>query len=310
MPLFDDKTTRRANKEHQLDKDFSKAMQKAFWEEIRGFFARKSTRLLPFDEVKDKLEIWFVQDLGMQTISIDSIVGSEGRYKNFTRQFLPIKEDLRDRWKNVVQAYYSHRNLPPVELYRVQDTYFVKDGHHRVSVARTKGVRYIEARVYNYECDVPLSKEMDLEKLAIQETYHQFLKDTQLNISRPNPGLQLTLLGGYPILMEHIQVHKHYLEKKKGEEVSITEAACSWYDNVYIPLAIAVRKNRIMKQFPHRKETDFYLWVIQNRRQLMEEYEREGEAESMVEADARKFDGLFRKILGAIRRFLGLVRYR
>jgi len=151
---------------------------------------------------------------------------------------------------------------------------------------------------------------MDLEKLAIQETYHQFLKDTQLNISRPNPGLQLTLLGGYPILMEHIQVHKHYLEKKKGEEVSITEAACSWYDNVYIPLAIAVRKNRIMKQFPHRKETDFYLWVIQNRRQLMEEYEREGEAESMVEADARKFDGLFRKILGAIRRFLGLVRYR
>ena len=309
MPLFDDKTTRRANKEHQLDNDFSKAMQKAFWEEIRGFFARKSTRLLPFDEVKDKLEIWFVQDLGMQTISIDSIVGSEGRYKSFTRHFLPIQEDLRDRWKNVAQAYYFHRNLSPVELYRVQDTYFVKDGHHRISVARTKGVRYIEARVYEYECDVPLSKEMDLEKLAIQETYHQFLKDTQLNISRPNPGLQLTLLGGYPILMEHIQVHKHYLEKKKGEEVSIPEAACSWYDNVYMPLAIAIRKNRIMKQFPHRKETDFYLWVIQNRRQLMEEYEREGEAESMVEAYAQKFDGPFRKFLGAFKRFLGLVRY-
>ena len=309
MPLFDDKTTRRANKEHQLDKDFSKAMQKAFWEEIRGFFARKSTRLLPFDEVKDKLEIWFVQDLGMQTISIDSIVGSEGRYKSFTRHFLPIQEDLRDRWKNVAQAYYFHRNLSPVELYRVQDTYFVKDGHHRISVARAKGVRYIEARVYKYECDVPLSKEMDLEKLAIQETYHQFLKDTQLNISRPNPGLQLTLLGGYPILMEHIQAHKHYLEKKKGEEVSIPEAACSWYDNVYMPLAIAIRKNRIMKQFPHRKETDFYLWVIQNRRQLMEEYEREGEAESMVEAYAQKFDGPFRKFLGAFKRFLGLVRY-
>ena len=310
MPLFDDKTTRRANKEHQLDKDFSKAMQKAFWEEIKGFFARKSTQLLPFDEVKDKLEIWFVQDLGMQTIRIDSIVGSEGRYRNFTRQFLPIKEDLRDRWKNVVQAYYSHRNLPPVELYRVQDTCFVKDGHHRISVARAKGVRYIEARVYEYECDVPLSKEMDLEKLAIQETYHQFLKDTELKLSRPNPGLQLTLLGGYPILMEHIQAHKYYLENKKGEEVSIPEATCSWYDNVYTPLAIAIRKNRIMKQFPHRKETDFYLWVIQNRCQLMEEYGREGEAESVVEAYARKFDGFFRKILGAIRRFLGLVRYR
>ena len=310
MPLFDDKTTKRANKEHQLDNDFSKAMQKAFWEEIRGFFARKSTRLLPFDEVKDKLEIWFVQDLGMQTISIDSIVGSEGRYKSFTRQFLPIKEDLRDRWKNVVQAYYSRQNLPPVELYRVQDTYFVKDGHHRISVARAKGVRYIEARVYEYECDVPLNKEIDLEKLAIQETYHQFLKDTQLNTSRPNPGLQLTLLGGYPILMEHIQVHKHYLEKKKGKEVSIPKAACSWYDNVYMPLAKAIRKNRIMKKFSHRKETDFYLWVIQNRSQLMEEYEREMEAERMVEAYAQKFDGFFWKTIGDFKRFLGLVRYR
>ncbi len=309
MPIFDDTTTKRAKKKHRLDSDFSQAMQKAFWEELKGFILRKSTRLLPFDDVKEKLDIWFVQDLGIQTISIDSIVGSEGRYRSFTRHFLPLEEDLRDRWKKVAQAHYFRQDLPLVELYKVRDAYFVKDGHHRISVARAKGVRYIEARVYEYECDVPLSKEMDLEKLAIQETYHQFLKDTQLNISRSHSRLQLTLLGGYPILMEHIQAHKHYLEKKKGEEVSIPEAACSWYDNVYMPLAIAIRKNRIMKQFPHRTETDFYLWMIQHRHQLINEHGWKVEPESMVETYARKYSGLFRKILGALKRFFGLVRY-
>jgi len=63
MPIFDDSTTKRAEKKHRLDVDFSQAMQKAFWEELKGFILRRSTRLLPFDEVKDKLEIWFVRDL-------------------------------------------------------------------------------------------------------------------------------------------------------------------------------------------------------------------------------------------------------
>jgi len=309
MRIFDDSRLQQANKEHQSDIDFSLAMQKAFWDELKGFINRKSPRLLPFEEVKDKLEIWFVQDLGTQTVPVDTIVGSEGRYRNFSRRFLPLQEDLRDRWKKVNQAHYAHHDLPPVELYKVCDAYFVRDGHHRVSVARAKGVKNIEAHVYEYECDVPLDKETDLEKLAIQEAYHQFLNDTQLNRNRPHPGLQLTLLGGYPILMEHIQVHKHYLEELREEDVSIPEAACSWYDKVYTPLATVIRKNRIMKQFPHRSEADFYIWTIQNRRRLRDQYGGEEEAESVVEDYAGKYGGLFRKVLGAIRRFFGLVKY-
>lgn len=210
MPIFDDSTTKRAEKKHKLDVDFTQAMHKAFWEELKGFILRKSTRLLPFDKVKDKLEIWFVRDLGIQTVSIDSIVGSEGRYRSFTKHFLPLEEDLRDRWKKVAQAHYFRQDLPPVELYKVWDAYFVKDGHHRVSVARAKGVRNIEARVYEYECDVPLDKKTDLEKLAIQEAYHRFLKDTQLSKNHPHLRLQLTLLGGYPILMDHTHAYRDF----------------------------------------------------------------------------------------------------
>jgi hypothetical protein len=310
MALFENKTTHQVNKEHRLDVDFDSALYKAFKEEFKGFLLRKSRRLLPFELVKDKLEIWFARDLGIQAIPIEDIVGSEGRYQSFTRQFLPLQEDLRDRWKKVNQARYSNKDLPPVELYKVGNAYFVKDGHHRVSVARTKGNKYIEAQIYEYECDVPVGKDTDLDKLAIQETYHQFLKETGLRKNYPHANLQLTLLGGYPILMEHIQAHQAYIDKLKDRETSLYEASCSWYETVYLPLAEIIRKNRIMKSFPHRTETDFYLWIIENRRKLRNELGQGEEAECLVETYSKKYDRPFQKIISALRRFFGLVRYR
>lgn len=309
MSLFNDEINKKADKTHQLDNDFSDAMHEAFKEELKGFLLRKSFRLLPFEEVKEKLEICFLQDSGIQSVPLESIVGSEGRYRSFTRHFFPLQEDLRDRWKKVDQAQLANKDLPPIELYRVRDAYFVKNGHHRISVARTKGKKYIEARIYDYECDVPLDADTDLDKLAIQETYHRFFKDTQLLKHRPNANMQLTLLGGYPILMEHIQAHKHYLEISNGYGVSVLEAACSWYDRVYTPLVEIIRNNRIMKQFPHRTETDFYIWVIQNRSKLKEQYLDKEEAEHLVEEYSHKYGGTTHKIIGTIRRFLGLVRY-
>lgn len=311
MRIFDDRRTREAEKAHQPDTDFSRALQKAFMAELSGFLRRKPKHLLPFEKVQDSLQIWFVRNLGLQTVPLDAIVGSEGRYMSFTRQFLPLKEDLRERWKRVDSARTAHKELPPVELYKVRDVFFVKDGHHRVSVACAKGGHNVEALVYEYECDVPLNRDTDLAQLAIQETYHQFLKKTGLGHSRPRADLQLTLLGGYPILMEHIQAHQAYLKKTQAIQSTLCDAAVSWYDNVYLPLARILRNHHIMRQFPHRTETDFYIWVIQNRRQLIDTEKPYAQtAAELVEAYARKYDRPARKVIGALRRFLGLVRYR
>lgn len=322
MTLFDDETTRLANRKQQFDDNFTRAIQKAFMEDLKGFLKRKSRRLLPFEEVKEKLEIWFAEDLGIQDVPIDSIIGSEGRYRAFTRSFMPLQEDLRDRWKNIDQIRESRQDLPPVELYKVSNAYFVKDGHHRISVARVKGAKYIEARVYEYQCDVPLDKETDLEKLAIQENYHRFLKETGLNKSRPNHNLQMTRLGGYSILMEHIENHKYYLEKKEQKDikfdVTFQDAAASWFDRVYSPLAEVIRSNRIMKQFPHRTETDFYVWVVKYGRKLRQKLIKDAPVYNnpvdenpadAVEAYAKKYGNIFRKIIGTFRRFFGLVKY-
>lgn len=309
MTLFDDKTTRRANRKQKFDDNFTRAMQKAFMEDLKGFLKRKSPRLLPFEEVKDKLEIWFADDRGIQNVPMESIVGSEGRYHAFTRSFLPLQEDLRDRWKKIDQVRESGQSLPPVELYKVSNAFFVKDGHHRISVARTKGAKYIEARVYEYQCDVPLDKDTDFEKLAIQENYHRFLKETGLNKSRCGCILQMTRFGGYSILMEHIQTHKYYLEKKVKKDIALQDAAASWFDRIYSPLAEIIRDNRIMKQFPHRTETDFYVWVFKHRRKLRKDVPNDDNPADTVEAYAKKYDNIFRKIIGAFRRYFGLVKY-
>lgn len=110
--------------------------------------------------------------------------------------------------------------------------------------------------------------------------------------------------------MEHIQTHKYYLEDLEGGEVSLPYAACSWYDEVYTPLADAIRKNSIMKEFPLRTETDFYLWVIQHRSQLSDHFGwGGGKADSFVEAYTQKYSGPLRRALGTFKRIFGLVRY-
>lgn len=113
MALYDEKTTREATSRHQSDRVFSKALSRGFMEELQRLLLKRSQRLLPFDEVKEKLELWYVEDLGLRSVPIDSIIGSQGRYKNFTRHFMPLDENLRARWKKVddIKTGYFRMNL-------------------------------------------------------------------------------------------------------------------------------------------------------------------------------------------------------
>jgi len=308
MALFDDSTTRTANRKHQSEIAFSKAISKGFMEELKHLLHRRSERLLPFDEVKEKLELWHVKELGLQTIPIASIIGSQGRYKNFTRNFLPLQENLRNRWKQIENAISNGKDLPPVELYKVCDAYFVKDGHHRISVAKSMNKRSIEARVFEYQCDVALTDKTQLEELALLETYHKFLKATELKHSR-NPDLRLTVLGGYPLLMEHIQRHRFYLMSKLKKDVSLQDAAASWYDGIYMPMVNLINENGILRSFPHRTEADFYIWISKYKGSLFQEGTLADDAKETVDTYSRVFRRPLRRLLGKIRKKLGLVKY-
>ncbi|MCK5165632.1 MAG: hypothetical protein KAQ72_18080 [Desulfobacula sp.] len=308
MSLFDDKHDKEVSSKARADIAFSKAISKAFAQELKALLFRKSKKLLPFDDVKEKLELWYGKDIGVKTVPLNSIIGSQGRYRNFTRHFLPLEENLRNRWKQIEIAMESGRELPPVELYKVCNAYFVKDGHHRVSVAKAKKKVSIEAKVFEYNCDLSLDDKTDFEQIAILETYHRFLKETGLK-EKGYQKLHLTVIGGYPILMEHIQRHLFYLEKKEKQRVEVKEAAISWFDNIYSPMRDLIQQNGILEKFPHRTETDFYIWISKHKNRLFQDVFLPDEAQNVINSYTKIFSNPLRKVFGKLRRYLGLVKY-
>lgn len=84
---------------------------------------------------------------GIQTVAIEQITGSEGRMTDFNNDFEPLNETTRDRWISIAEARQLGASLPAVDLIKVGEKYFVRDGHHRISVARAFGELYIDARI-------------------------------------------------------------------------------------------------------------------------------------------------------------------
>ena len=135
-------------------RDFQSARQKAGIQEVLARVTGKSNQLLSYDDVAKKLRLQNRTERGIQNIPLNAIVGSVGRYTDFTRTFLPLQDSDRDRWARVKSAMEGNLGLPPIEVYKVGEVYFVVDGNHRVSVAREQGQEFIDADVR--ECYVAL----------------------------------------------------------------------------------------------------------------------------------------------------------
>jgi len=131
--------------------DFAKAKNKAMWRDWLSKLTRKSNNLLSFQETYHKLGIKRQHYLGLQVVPITKIVGSEGRPLDFDRAFFPRQSHTKSRWLSIDRAYYEHASLPAVELIKIDDRYFVRDGNHRVSVARSRGQEFIDAIVIEIE---------------------------------------------------------------------------------------------------------------------------------------------------------------
>ena len=127
--------------EEQVRTDFDRARHKAFRNELLSYFSRRPNALLSFHEVRKRYKPEQESYRGMQEVPVRQIIGSVDRFRDFDRAFLPRHARSAGRWQNVDRAYYQDVRLPPVQLYKVGDVYFVKDGNHRVSVARERGVQ-------------------------------------------------------------------------------------------------------------------------------------------------------------------------
>ena len=269
---------------------------------LRVFREKPDEALLSFDQVqqliRDRAEI----DRGTQPIHIARIIGSVGRYRDFDRAFLPLSGANAERWKRLDVAMNELRDLPPIDVYQIGDVYFVRDGNHRVSVAKANGLDTIEARVTEISTMVPLTPETDVDDLIIKAEYAHFLRETMLDETRPDQRIELTEPGRYQILLEHVLVHRYYLGLQWGHEPSVAEAAASWYDNVYLPIIEAIKESGILKSFPRRTEADLYFWVAYHRERLKERY---GEMPPNLEVAAGLADRFSGKRFGRFAKMIG-----
>jgi hypothetical protein len=103
--------------------------------------------ILPFDDVVAALGMTGERSLGLQTIRLDSVVGTMDSQRDFDRRFRPTSGRVRERWERLALAQRRGEAIPPIEVYRVGHRHFVSDGHHRVSVAAATGQQLIDADV-------------------------------------------------------------------------------------------------------------------------------------------------------------------
>ena len=251
---------------------YDQARRRAMFENILSIVSGRSTDLLPFEEVRRQLKARQKIDRGLQMIQLDKIVGSVGRYRDFNRAFLPRDTVDRERWARLDQAFNQLEHIPPIEVYQVGDVYFVRDGNHRVSVARANGITHIEAYVTEIPIKVPLEPDADLDDLIIKAEYVDFLGQTKLNQLRPEAKIEFTTPGRYHDLIEHIRVHRYYLSQERWDDVSWEDAVTSWYDNLYLPVAKVIQQEGALGQFPGRTEADLYLWAMNHLHYLREQY--------------------------------------
>ena len=255
----------------QADFAFARALRRPFLHRVLNWIRGKhSGSLLQFDTVRDKLKIRGQHYVGLQTIPLDKIVGSVGRYGDFDRAFLPAQEHVRERWKTVYTVA-QFKGFPPIEVYRVGEAYFVRDGHHRVSVLKELGATHVEAYVTAFETAVPLPADTVEADLDLKEEYASFLLETGLDQLRPEQRIEFTTPGHYCTLEEHIAVHRYFVGLREDREVYYGEAVARWYDEVYRPMVEIIREAAILDQFPGRTEADLYLWLIEHCHYLNEE---------------------------------------
>ncbi len=242
----------------QVANDFGRARSKARWRQLAARVLRRSNGLLAFDEIRQRLRAQGQHFGGFRTVPIDQIVGSVGRYRDFDRAFLPRHALMRHRWQRIDRAYYEEAALPAIELYQVGETYFVKDGNHRVSVAREQGQQFIDAWVVELHVPVPVASVQEIETWVRRQDQLEFAARTGL------ATIELTLCGQYEKLLEHIQGHQWFLGGERGSAIAWQEATSSWYEHVYQPVVEVVRECGVLTEFPGRTEADLYLWLSEH----------------------------------------------
>jgi hypothetical protein len=232
---------------------------------MKGLRARRDDRLLELDEVEQRLKPFGRRYLGVRSIPLDALVGTDSRAASFTRDFRPLHAASRDRLRSL-EAAFADGAFPPIVTVKLGETYFVIDGHHRVALARRGGGEMIDADVTELIARVPLPAGADMLEVVLRELERIFLEDSGLAEARPGVRIAVSRPAHYLELLENIQVHGYHVMRGRGRVLEDAEIAADWYDATWTPTLAAIERLRLDRLYRDAPPGDLFLVLHRHRR--------------------------------------------
>ncbi len=226
--------------------------------------------ILPFEEVIDALGRVAEHDLGLQTIPLDSIVGTIDRTKDFDRAFRPTSPRLRARWQRIAEAQRRGESFPPISVFRIGELHFVRDGHHRVSVARSLRREDIDAYVTEVETRVGAGTDVLVSDLPVKGHERLFRERVPLDEKR-RARVQPSDPWDYGILAEGVEAWGFRAMQGRRHFMDRAEIARVWFDEDYDPVTRMLRDADLVER--GETETDAYMRVVTARYMLLRTHE-------------------------------------
>lgn len=241
--------------------------------------------VLAYDEVLEALGFVSERRIGLLVVALDAIVGSVDRAREFDRRFRPTSGRVRSRWEHIAAAMRRGETLPPVDLMRMGEIYFVRDGHHRVSVARALGHADIDAYVTEVVTRVGAERTITLADLPLKSLERVFSERVPLP-EHARAEIALNDPWDYARLAEAIEAWGFRTSQSRGEPVSRREAAFQWLEEEYRPVVAMLREADLVGE---RTETEAYLRVSAERYRLLRTHRWDEQViERLIEGGARR----------------------
>jgi len=237
--------------------------------------------ILPFEEVVEAVGHRGERSLGLQTIPLDSIAGTVDRSREFDRRFRPTSRRVRGRWQRIAEAQRRGESMPPISVYRIGDLHFVKDGHHRVSVARAQGRKEIDAYVTEVLTEVDPSGGLQPADLPLKSHQRVFYERVPLP-PQARKRIQLSDPWDYATLAEGVEAWGFRAIQRRGEFMTREEVAQAWFREDYEPIVATLREAELLADVT---ETEAYMRVVSERYRLMRSHDWD---EGVLERVARE----------------------
>ncbi len=268
--------------------DFTRARRRAAWARV---FARLSGRpgdvdvLLPYDEVVAALGPREIIPRGLQTVSLDSIVGSTDRVGGFDRHFRPTSGQPRERFERLAAAARRGESFPPVDLYRVGALHFVRDGHHRVAVARALDWKVIPAFVTEVVTAMSAPSDLTIADLPRKSGQRVFFERVPLP-EEVRDAIRLREPDDYFVLAEGVEAWAFRYMMERGEHIDRRQAAGLWWTEEYEPAVRLLRDEDLISDLAEDDsgltETEAYLRFSAQRYRLLRSHSWDQHAVEVV----------------------------